>query len=115
VPGQKLLVFSLFEESPQIDAADGSNGSIQAAVHVNFLTNLLGQLGRNVKRFGFAIDQNRDLKLRMEINTIGTAAVGAATGAFALDEGTWEHLAEGAEATDESATQFEIRVGWHLF
>ncbi len=83
--------------------------------HLNSLTHLVGQLGRNVKSFRFAIDEKGNLKLGMQILTIGAMAVGAATGAFALDEGAGEHLAEGTEAADESATQFEIGVAGHLF
>ena len=51
----------------------------------------------------------------MQILTVGAMAVGAATGAFALDEGAGEHLTEGTEAADESATQFEIGIAGHLF
>lgn len=34
--------------------------------------------------------------------------------AMALNEGAGEHLAESTEATDEPATQFELRVAGHL-
>src|SRR6266568_6470606 len=83
-------------------------------VHVNFLTHLFGQFGRNVESFGFAIDEKRNLKLRMQILAVGTMAVGATAGALALDERAWKHLAKGTEAADEFATQFEIGVARHL-
>jgi hypothetical protein len=83
--------------------------------HLNPLTHLVGQLGGNAKSLRFAIDEKGNLKLGMQIPAVGTAAVGAATGALALDEGTWEHLTESTEAADEPATQFEVGVAGHFF
>ena len=44
---------------------------------------------------------------------------GATTRRFAafagtLNKGAWEHLAESAQAADESAAQIEFMVGWHI-
>ena len=81
--------------------------------HLNSLTDLVGQLGRNAKSLRFAIDEKGNLKLGMQILAVGTVAVGATTGALALDEGAGEHLAERTEAADEPATQFEVGVSGH--
>ncbi|MBZ5620965.1 MAG: hypothetical protein LAQ69_19890 [Acidobacteriia bacterium] len=87
---------------------------MQAMVHLDSLTDLLGQLGRDVESLGFAIDQKGNLKLRMQILPVGTVAIGATAGTFALDEGAGEHLAERTEAANESATQFEVGVACHF-
>jgi hypothetical protein len=87
------LVLLLFEESPQIDTADGGSGGIKTIAHSDLFANLIDQCGRHVEGSGFAIDQDGNLKLRMKIPAIGAMAVGAAAGAFALDEGARQHVA----------------------
>ena len=104
----------LFEESPQIDVADGSSGGIKTVAHGNLLADLLDYSGRNVKDLRLAIDEDGDLVLHMKILAVGAMTVGAATSTLAFDERTGEHLAERSEAADESGTSCEIGVGGHL-
>src|SRR5229473_1765232 len=61
--GTSLPRILLFEESPQIDAADGGRGGIKTITHLDLLAHLLDQLGRNVERFRLAVDQGRNLIL----------------------------------------------------
>jgi hypothetical protein len=75
---------------------------------------LVGQFGRDVEDLRFALDQDREQELAMKLFAVGAAAGGFATGAGALDEGAGEHLAERAEAADESATQVEFGIGGQI-
>jgi hypothetical protein len=49
----------------------------------------------------------------MQVLAVGAMAVGAATSAFAFDEGARKHLAKSAEAADEPAAEFELRLAGH--
>ncbi|HUE04517.1 MAG TPA: hypothetical protein VMR62_33510 [Bryobacteraceae bacterium] len=83
----------MFEESPQIDPADGGSGGIKTITHLDLFASLLDQPGRHVEGFGLAIDQDGNLILRMKVLAIGAMAVGATASAFAFDEGAWQHIA----------------------
>jgi hypothetical protein len=68
-----------------------------------------------VEGLGLALDEHGDLKLGVQALAVGTVAVGPAAGAFAFDEGTGEHFAEGAEAAYEASAGLEVGVAWHLY
>ena len=92
------MVFLLFEESPQIDAADGSSGGIKTIAHVDLLADLLDQCGRHVEGFGLAIDQDGNLILRMQVLAVGAMAVGAAAGAAPSPAEEWPPCTDRASA-----------------
>src|SRR5260370_818632 len=98
--GSSGPVFLLLEKPLQIDAANGSGGGIEAPPHLNLLAHLLSQFRRNVEGLWLAVNQHGDLELGVKILAVGAAAVGAAAGAFAFDEGTGQHFAERTEAAD---------------
>jgi len=50
----------------------------------------------------------------MQVFAVGAMAIRPAADALPFDEGTGEHVAEGAEAADEPTAGFELRVGWHF-
>jgi hypothetical protein len=112
--GTILPALFVFEESPQIDAADGGSGGIKTAAHLNLLAHLRDQLGGDMEDLGLTADEDGNLKLRMEVLAVGAMAVGAAATAFAFDEGAGQHFAEGAEAADEPAAGFEFRIAGHF-
>lgn len=103
----------LFEESPQIDAADGGSGGIKAVTHVDFLADQINQLGGDVESLRLSLNQHGNDVLRMEVLAVSAMAVGSATTAFALDKGAGQHFAESAEAADEPAAGLELRVDGH--
>src|ERR1035437_2724395 len=113
--GTSLLIFFLFEESPQIDAADGGSGGIKTVAHLDLLAHLLDQSGRNVEGFWFPLDEHGNLILRMQVLAVGAMAIGPATRTFAFDKGAREHLAERTEAADEPAARFQLRVAGHFY
>ena len=57
--------------------------------------------------------QDRKLILGVQVLAVGTAAVGLATGALALDERTRKHFAQSAETADEATTQLQFRIAGH--
>ena len=101
------------KESSQIDATDGGGGGIKTAAHLDLLAHLLDQLGGDVEGLWLALDEEGDLKLRMQVLAVGAMAVGPAAGAFAFDKGAGEHIAEGTEAADEAAAGLEVGVAGH--
>src|SRR5438067_5494373 len=111
VPGHPLAGFVLFKKPLQIETADGGGGGIKTSAHLNFLAYLFRQLGWNVESFRLAIDEYGDLELGMQVLAVGAMTVGVAAGAFALDKGAWQHFAERTKAADESAAQFQVRIG----
>jgi hypothetical protein len=50
----------------------------------------------------------------MQILAVGAMAVGPSTSALTLEERAGQHLAEHAEAADEPAAGFELRVAGHV-
>ena len=52
------MVFLAFEESPQIDAANGGSGGIETIAHGDLLTGLLDQFGRYVEGFGLTLHED---------------------------------------------------------
>jgi hypothetical protein len=104
------LVFLLFEESPQVDAADGGSGGIKTITHLDLFTDLLDQRGRHVEGFGLAIHQDGNLVLGMKALAIGAMAVGAAASALAFDERAGQHVAQRTKAADEPAAQIEVGI-----
>jgi hypothetical protein len=97
-----------FEESLQVDPTDRRGGSVEASAHLDLFAYLLHQLRRNVESFRLAVNQQRDLKLRVQAIAVGATTVGPATGAFALDKRSGQHFAQSTEATDEFAAQFQV-------
>src|SRR5260370_607301 len=81
-----LTILLFFEKPLQVEAADGSGGGIKAAAHLNFLSHLRDQLGRNVESFRLAIDQYGNLELGMKVLPVGAMAVRPTAGAFAFDK-----------------------------
>ena len=57
--------------------------------------------------------QDRKLILGVQVLAVGTAAVGLATGALALDERTRKHFAQSAETADEATAQLQFRIAGH--
>ena len=51
----------------------------------------------------------------MQVLAIGAMAGGPPTGASAFDEGAGEHVAQGTQATDEPAAQFEVGIAGHRY
>src|SRR5258708_1558075 len=47
----------------------------------------------------------------MKLLAVGARAVGLAAGAFPFDKGAGQHFAEGAEAADEFAAEFQAGIG----
>ncbi len=86
-----LLLF--LKKPPQVDAADGRSCGIESRTHLDLLADLFGQSGGHVEASPLALDQDSDLILGMQDLAIGAAAIGAAAGVFAFDEGTWEQVA----------------------
>ena len=76
----------MFEESFQIDAADGGSSGIKATAHFNLLAYLFNQLGRNVESLWLAVNQHGNLILGVELVAVGAMTVGPAAGAFAFDK-----------------------------
>src|SRR6266446_9762518 len=113
--GSSGPVFLFFEKPLQIDAADGCGGGIEAPAHLSLLTDLFRQFGRNVKGFLLALNQHRDLVLRVKVVAVGAVAVGAAAGAFAFDKGAGQHFAERTETANESAAEFQVGVGGRFY
>ena len=110
VPGLRLADF-LFSEKPfEIDAADGCGGVIKAAAHIGFLSYFFDEFGRDIESFRFAVHQHGDLVLGMEDLAVGAMTGGPATGAFPFDKGTGQHFAPSAEAPDEPAAPFQVRL-----
>ena len=93
-----------------MDAADGCGGVIKAAAHIGFLSHLLHEFGRDIESFRFAVHQHGELVLGMEDLAIGAMTVRPATGAFPFNKGTGQHFAQSAEAADEPAAPYEVRV-----
>jgi hypothetical protein len=68
-------------------------------------------------RFRLAVDQDRDLKLRVQLFAVGAMTVGSAAGTFAFDKRAGQDFAEKPEAADELAakgcvshSQFSIQL-----
>jgi len=114
VPGQGLLILFLFEESPQVDAADRSSGGIKTAAHVDLLAHLGHQIRRDVEDLGLAVDERGNLKLGVQVLAVGTVAVRPTATALPLDKGAGQHIAEGTETADEAAASCEIRIIWRF-
>ena len=100
----------MLEELFQVEAANGGGGFIKAAAQLDLPARLLNQTGRNVEGFRFAVNEHRDLTLRMKELSVGAATSGTAAGAFALDERAGKHFAERTEASDEIAAEFKIGI-----
>jgi hypothetical protein len=93
-----------FRLTPQIVAAAASKRRRISIFSHTFSTNCAG----NVESFRLAVNQQRDLKLRVQAIAVGATTVGPATGAFALDKRSGQHFAQSTEATDEFAAQFQV-------
>jgi hypothetical protein len=65
-----------FEKALQVDAADGSGGGIEASAHSIFSRTSSAQSCGNVESFRLAVDQHRDLILRVEAFAVGAMTVG---------------------------------------
>ena len=93
---------------------DGRGGGVKAPAHLNFLADLISQLGWNVESFRLAIDQNGNLELGMKVLAVGAMTVGVSTRAFALDKGAGKHFTERPEPANEFAAEFQVGVGGRL-
>jgi hypothetical protein len=113
VSGQALLAFLAFEESPQIDTADGGSGGIKTIAHGDLLAYLLDEFGRHIEGFVLALDEDGDLILRVQVLAIGAVAGGLAAGALAFDKGAGQHIAQRTKAANEPAAQFEVGIARH--
>jgi len=74
----RLLILFVFEESPQIDTADGGSGGIKAAAHLDLLAHL-APTWRGCKGHGLALDEHGDLNCEWRFWP-SRMAVGPATG-----------------------------------
>jgi hypothetical protein len=102
------------QQAAQVELSDLGGGLLEALAEFDFGAHFVGQFGGNVEDFRFSIGQDREQELAMKLDAVGAAAGGLAAGAGAHDEGAGEHLAEGAEAADESAAQVEFGIGGHI-
>ena len=89
-------------------------GLIKALAHFDLETRFLDQSGGQMNGLRLTLEHYREEKLAMELFAIGAAAVGLAALTGALDKGTGQHLAQGAQTTNEPAAEVEFRVGRHL-
>jgi len=103
-----LALFLFFEKPLEIYAADSRGGGIKASAHLDFFAHLIHLLRRNVESFRLAVNQYRDLILRVQVFAVGTMTVGPAAGTFAFDKRAGQHFAEITEAADEFAAQFQV-------
>ena len=111
---QKLGVLLAAEKAAQIQVGNLDGSFVEAFVQFDVGAHLVGQVGWNVNGFEFAFNNDRQEHLGMKLFTVGATTGRLAAFAVTLNEGAWEHLAESAEAADESAAQIEFRVGWHI-
>jgi hypothetical protein len=86
---------------------------LKAPVQIDPSPNLLRLRGRDVIGLQFPRGENGELILRVQVLPVGTAAVGLATGASALDERAWEHFPQRAETADETTPQLQLRIAGH--
>ncbi|PYT23368.1 MAG: hypothetical protein DMG57_32190 [Acidobacteria bacterium] len=64
-----------FEKPLQVKTADGRGGGVKTPAHLNFLSYLLRQRGRNMESFRLAIDPYGNLKLGMQVLAVGAMKV----------------------------------------
>jgi hypothetical protein len=93
VPAHGSFLLSLLQEPPQIELADRGRGGLKPFPEFHLLAYQVGQPRGDVEGFGLAIDQHRELELRMEAPAIGAVTGGLPALAVSLDEGAGEHVA----------------------
>jgi hypothetical protein len=117
--GWKLLLFSLLgllplaQPAAKIQVHDRRRRLLETPVQVDPTADLLGLVGRDVVGFQPPVGENGELVLGVQVPAVGTAAVGLAAGALALDERAREHLAESRERAQETTTQVQLRIAGH--
>lgn len=93
-----LRILPASQEAAQIDLTNGILGPPKALIHLHLPADLLGHLGGNIKRPGLAVEEQRDLKLGMQMLAVRTAAMRLSALAAALDEAARKHSPEPAPA-----------------
>jgi hypothetical protein len=108
---QRLPALLRAKKTAQVEVGNPGGGFLEAFSQFDLGAHLAGELDGDMKGLGFALDKHGQDKLGMQFLAVGAAAVGLAALAGPFYKGAREHLAQGAEAPNQSAAKIQFRVG----